>query len=449
MKKLIFIFLSFFLVISIVYCQNIIRKGFFGIKAVDLTDSVIISHNLNKSNGILITDVLPNSTAEAIKLVKDDILISINNLIIKDMKEYREIIRKYREGKDIEIKIIRNKSEITLSGKMLPAPYETSLNSDIIYDEVKFRDGYIRLIINKPKIEGKHKTIFFIPGYTCISLDNLGKHPYGQLIDGLSKKGYVVMRSEKPGMGDNMNTPDCDKINYYTELDAFVTAYEKLKSYDFVDRDNIYIFGHSLGGYEAPMVAEKSGAKGVIVCGTGVLTWYEYIIEMFRFQNIIAGSDYIENEILIQKLIPLLYEYLIQKKTPEEIVQDTAKKSLLTEYLEYNGGDQIWSRHYSYWQELQDLNMPQIWKNITGRILVIRGEGDFEAFSNEEHLLICDIVNKYHPGNAKFILIPDMDHGFAKSKTPAESYLNRQKKGYYYENFNPVIIEEVDRWIRE
>ncbi len=195
------------------------------------------------------------------------------------------------------------------------------------------------------------------------------------------------------------------------------------------------------------MIDKYRLAKGVIVCGTGLKTWYEYIIDMFRFQNPIMGVDYLENEKVVRDMIKILYDYLVMKKAPKDLAVNDEIKKIMKEYLEYDGADMVWSRNYKFWQELQDLNMPEVWKNVKANVLVIRGEGDFEAFSNQEHEEIVKIVNTYNPGKGKFLLIPNMDHGFATSKTPEESYRNTKLPGYYYNNFNPVIIDEISDWI--
>lgn len=437
---LIFTFLS-------IHGQNIPRKGFLGIRALEINDSISAANRLSLSKGVMINDITPASTSEQLGIMKYDILLKVNGSDISNIKDYRNAAKNFREGEDISFLILRGNEELLIQGKVLPLPYEKSDLFDVIYDEVKFRDGWLRIIVNKPKEEGKHPVIFFIPGYTCYSLDNIGKHPYGQLIDGLCAKGYVIIRVEKPGMGDCFNTPDCFEIDFSTEVEAFETGFQKIINYDFTDKKRIYILGHSLGGLEAPLIDKDKISRGVIVCGTGVKTWFEYIIEMFRFQNIIMGVDYVDNEVFINKMIPVLYDFLIMKKSPSEIAINDEIKKMMAEYLEYDGFEHIWSRNYKYWQQLQDQNMPELWKQVKGDVLVIRGEADFEAFSNTDHQEIVNIVNAYKPGTAQFILIPELDHGFAKSKTPEESYINRSKRGYYYENFNPAIIDEIHNWI--
>jgi hypothetical protein len=195
------------------------------------------------------------------------------------------------------------------------------------------------------------------------------------------------------------------------------------------------------------MVDKNGIAKGVIVCGTGLKTWYEYILEMFRFQNPIAGVDYVENEKIVQDMIKILYDFLVLKKDPKDIAVNDDIKKVMKEWIEFDGGTQVWSRHYSFWQQLQDLNMPEIWKNVKSNVLVIRGEGDFEAFSYTDHEDIVKIVNTYNQGAGTFLLIPNMDHGFGKSKTPEESYKNKSIPGFYYNNFNDAVIDEISNWI--
>jgi uncharacterized protein len=450
MKKLSILFFVFCLVAS-VNSQNLTRKAFLGLKLIEVNDSIKTALNLQSKSGLVITAVIPNSTGEKAGLKINDVIefLNLNNIRLDKVKDYKDAVKNYMEKMPIIFSIIRDGKNMDLSTDAVPLPFEKSDKYDVIYDEVKFKDGYLRIIVNKPKVQkDKYKTILFIPGYMCYSLDNLGKHPYGQVVQKLSEKGYCVVRVEKLAMGDCMNTPDCFDVGYYTELEGFEAGFQKMLEYDFVDKENVFVFGHSLGGYEAPMVDKNRIAKGVIVCGTGLKTWYEYILDMFRFQNPIAGVDYITNEKVVTDLTKVLYEYLILKKHPKDIIVSDDVKAEMKDNLEYEGGDQVWSRNYKFWQELQDLNMPEVWKSVKANVLVIRGEGDFEAFSNKDHEDIVKIVNTYNPGKGKFLLIPNMDHGFATAKDPEESY---QKKvtvpGFYYNNFNDAIIDEIEKWI--
>ena len=451
MKKSFLLLILFIFTLSTAMSQELRRKGFFGVTGVDMNDSISSSLGLNSRKGYLIKTILPNSTAALFNLKEKDILVKISEQEIKEVKNISGVFKNLREGDDISISIIREKNQITLTGKVAPRPYETYENSEVIYGQTPFKGGYLRTIITKPKKEGKHPAIFFIPGYTCMTMDNLGSHPYGQLFKGLVDKGYVLMRVEKPGMGDCDGTPDCIETDLKTETEVFEKGYEKMLEYDFVDKENIFIMGHSLGGIEAPIIAQKYNPKGVIAYGTGVKTWYEYLLEMFRFQNPLNGISYIDNEKHIQALIPLLYKYLIEKKTPQELSENTDYKKMMETDMEYDGGTHIWTRDYNYWQQIQDVNLTDYWAGIKSNVLIIWGEFDFEAFSRFDHELIVNTVNQNNPGKGTFIMLEKTDHAFSvvdSYKQDADLMQSGQYSKYIRDNFNGKLIEEIDKWIK-
>ena len=450
MKKFYFFILLVSFLFNIANGQELKRIGILGIATAPVNDSILSSLGVEKTNGVIVTAVRPNTTASEIKILENDVITKIINSDVKTYKNITDVFLMLREGDKISFTVIRNKETISLTGKVIPKPKETYENSEVIYDKVKFQNGYLRTIITKPKTGEKHPAIFFIPGYTCYSLDNLGSHPYGQLFKSLVDKGYVLMRVEKPGMGDCEGTPDCFEIDLNTEVEAFEKGYEKMLEYDFVDKDNIIVFGHSLGGIEGPMVAEKFNPRGIVVYGTGVNTWYEYLLEMFRFQNPLMGISYLENEKHIQSMIPLLYDYLIQKKTPAELSANSDYKKLMESDMEYDGKTHLWSRDYKYWQQIQDLNLTEYWAKIKSNVLVIWGECDFEAFSRFDHESIIEIVNQNNPGKGTFYVLPNTDHAFAKVesvKKDAELMKSGTYSKYMRENFNTNLTDKIDEWI--
>ncbi|HNX21642.1 MAG TPA: hypothetical protein PKG88_04695, partial [Bacteroidales bacterium] len=96
------------------------------------------------------------------------------------------------------------------------------------YESIPFKDGFLTIIINKPKKTGKMPGLLFIPGYTCSSIDGLSeKHPYGRIVRSYADSGYVVVRVEKSGLGDNQNTVDCSLTNLYDEVACFQAGYQR------------------------------------------------------------------------------------------------------------------------------------------------------------------------------------------------------------------------------
>jgi len=443
--------LSIFLLIILnnnCFGQKLKRIIDFGISSIEINDSIMKDKNLPIAKGLLIKKVKQSATASSLNLLASDLITEINHTKIYTKKEYKDIIKSLREGDEITVKYFRNNKPFTTTGKAIGKKLETSNDYQIIYDKVQFDKGFIRTIITKPKGINKAPAILFIPGFLCYSLDNQGKHPYAQLVDKLTKKGYVVLRVEKLGEGDCWNTPKCDEIDFLTELQGYEKGLQSLKKYDFIDVDNIFIWGHSVGAIETILLAEKNKVKGIIVNGTTHSSWYEYLLKMVRFQQPLFDVDYLEIEEKIKLNTKFQFEYLVLKKTPSELSKNKEYERLLQEQ-QFDGKDKIYGRNYKFWQQLQDVNQTNALKNSNAHVLSIWSSADIEAFSENEHKTIVDIVNYYHKGKGTYIKLPNTTHAFVKVKSIKEGVKNHSNYKFITSNFNPEIIEITHSWIQK
>lgn len=447
MKKIFVTFLFVFVAVVMITAQPLLRKGWMDIQTMELNDS--LKKITRTDSGLFVVSVGEQGTGHNLKIEPGDVLVNIGGNKLVASKQLREVMMSHREGDLIMAEVVRKRKIRVLTGVVAPMLKETSEDYVVSYERVPFEGGYLSMIISRPAGDGPFPVVLFIPGYMCYSLDNLGAHPYGQITSRLTKEGFMVVRVEKSGEGASISTPDCRSVGYWKEVDGFVAGLEKICSLPYADTNNLFIFGHSLGAIQAPFVAKGFPVKGIIIEGTSADSWFEYILDMFRYQNPIMGVDPAENEEMIAKAIPLLYRFLVLKEDPAVLAQNPEYDSLLTEMMQYNGVDLIWDRHYSFWQELQSVNQAAAWRDTKANVLVMRGSGDLEAFSNEQHELIVRTVNHYRPGAASFVLIPNSDHAFCKSNTPEESYQNSQIRGYHFTRFNDEVIRIVSQWINE
>lgn len=450
-KRLILLML---LLSQISVAQHLKRKGYFGVYPSPVSEEFAKENNLKNKDGIFIQRIVPNSTVANMGIQAQDIILEINKEKMIQMQDLFAMSRQLRDSDKITMKVWRAGKILDLKGKVSPRPFETSANSEIIYGEAKFREGYIRTIINKPKKEGKLPVIYYIQGYPCSSIDNLqAQNPIKQLVEGLAGKDYVVFRAEKSGVGDCQGTPDCNQMDFETEVAGFKAAYEHLLTYDFVDKDNIFIFGHSLGGIVAPYVAEAFKPKGVMVYGTGLQPWHDYLLDIIRIQNPLMGSDPVENAKNIERMRPLLREYFYDKKSPSELAKNPDYKDILTNsVLGFDGKDQITSRHYAFWQNMNDKNHTETWSKVESYVFSIYGEADVAALNSIDHEAIVDVVNYYHKDKAEFYLLPKTNHLLTKVGTMAEGIQKRLSPNfnqYTAQNFNPEIVEVVDKWVKD
>ena len=417
-----------------------------------ISDSLAKVHGL--SGGMYIKQVFPESTGETAKMTAGDILLQVNDLPTDTYTNLYLASRNLRADDQVQFTVFRNGKQKVLKGTVRPKPLETCEHAEVIYDEVPFKNGWIRTIIRKPEKAGKHPAIFLIPGYNCASYDNLPDfHPYEKILDKFSELGYVTIRTEKTGMGDNTDTPDCYASGFHTEMEGFEAGYKTLPKYDFIDQDNIFVLGHSLGGIQAPIIGSKFNPKGIIVYGTAMDPWYEYLLKMVRFQNPRFGVDRMQHEKDMRIYHHLLFEHYVLNKPLKEVAKNEEYRRLLERDFQYQGGDMLFQRHYTYWQEINDLNLAEHWKNTNSYVYSVYGEADIEALNAESQQDIVSTVNDYHPGKAEFKLLEGTSHSFLKvgtmedvAKLKREGKINR---AFMDTHFNYEFVDLCHQWIQD
>ncbi len=436
MKK--FCFLLALLVVQSILAQMPERKAFLGIIGTP------------QEYGLRIDSVLPNSTMAALKMKKGDLIQYVNGKAAATIEQYNAAAAAIRKNDKVSVDFLRNNNMKRLSGKAVMKPFETSETADIIYDWVKFRNGYLRTITRKPKGKTNVPAILLIPGYGCGSIENYSKSYNGKLIEEWLKNGFAVVTIEKSGLGDSFNCEPCGEVDLVTDIESFDAGYQYMEKLPFVDASKLFIWGHSLGGTIAPEIARKHTPRGVMVFGCVFRPWSEFLLEMHRVQKpLLENLDYQQTEDFVREIQKIYYEFFVLKKSPEQLDANPEFHPLVVSELGYKkGSNDMWGRHWKFWQQLDSLNLAKSWQEVKCPVLVLHGASDYEQCSLVEPMLIEKTVNEKHPGNAVWITIPGLDHFMMKSKDWEEAAKNFKDGQYAKGNFNYDIANETVKWLK-
>jgi pimeloyl-ACP methyl ester carboxylesterase len=66
---------------------------------------------------------------------------------------------------------------------------------------------------------------------------------------------------------------------------------------------------------------------------------------------------------------------------------------------------------FAFYQQLQSLNLEQVWQGMNAPLLVIYGTGD-TVMSRADSDAISETVNRVHPGTAQNYIVDRMNHLF-------------------------------------
>ena len=437
--------------------QHLKRKGSFGVGYYSsIPDSISKKLNLKSSKGALINFIVPNSTAESLKLLANDQIVKINNQEIENASNFLKKVKQLKAGDQLSVVFLRNNKSITTKGIVKGKPFETSNTAEIIYDEFAFDNGYIRTILRKPKLKKPLATIYYLQGISCYSLDNMQEtDPTKKILNGLVERGFAVYVVEKAGMGDSDSPTPCHDMGFNQELELFREGYKKLLNEKDLNPNQIYLFGHSLGGIVAPLLAKEFNPKGVVVYGTGVKPWSDYLIEAIKVQSLLYGSDLANLQDTIEMMKPALYDLFYNNKNINEIIQDPIKLWALREALGYDTISKmaIAGRSIQYHVELSKVNQAKAWKETKSDVLTMYGECDIAALYPDDHIAIVNYVNSINPGKGTYTFIPKTNHTIQEVGTMQE-FIKMQEnpnayEKYAAEHFNWKVLDIITDWVKK
>ena len=400
--------------------------------------------------GMKVDSIVPGSTLAAAGLKKGDVLVTVNNKHIKSAQQYYAIATDIRAGEKISITYTRNSAEKAAMVKAVARPFETSESADVYYDWVPYKQCSLRAVTRKPKTIKKGPAVLLIPGYNCGSVENFSTGIYKHLIDSWLNNGFIVVTVEKSGLGDSYNCKPCSQVDLVTDMQTFDAAYKYMEALPYADKNNLFIWGHSMGGVIAPEIARRHKPKGVVVFATVFRPWAEFLPEMHRVQFPLDGHSYTKTEQDVRMIHRIYDDFFNKKKTVEELYQVPEYKELVRREFGYEkGNEDLWGRHYRYWQQIDSFDMAAAWSGVQCPVLSVFGGADFIACSELEHQLIERTVNSVHPGNCTHITIPDIDHLLLKNKDWKEAHDTFKDRSTWPDKFHFGFTEVVNKWMKE
>lgn len=286
----------------------------------------------------------------------------------------------------------------------------------------RVRTFYLEPQDKKLARKGKLPAVMILPGIPCGTQENFsaGNQAYTKYFRMFNEAGVTVVMAEKPGQGDSEGTI-CEEGGYDAEEQAFRAAAKKFKSDKRIDPDRFFILGLSLGAFQAPLVAETAPAAGIITWGGGVTPWFNYVLTTFYRRDVISGEDVVVSRAQYDAWRKVLTAIMVDNKPLDQVQREMPAEYKAIE--EWSGGDLAYfaGRAWAFHKEIDRAPVVRAWNAHKGKVLNLHGEFDWVS-EQYDHELAARIVNRNHPGNASFEIIPGNDHGATKHKTLADSF---------------------------
>ena len=274
--------------------------------------------------------------------------------------------------------------------------------------------------------------VVFVHGSGASNRDEkVGKlTPFKDLAEGLAAHGIASVRFDKRSFayGRKMLKEKNITVKEETIEDA-VRATQLLRKDGRIDRNRIFIVGHSMGA----MLAPRIDAQGGNYCGLILMAGSPYKLEdiiLRQNQQAMGGLNK-----LLQWIAAVQVKKL--KKTFAglyDLTDEEAKKR------KFACGTTLY-----YFKEMGEHPAPGFLKLTRKPLLILQGEKDFQASAAVDFTGYQTLLEGHD--NATFKLYPGLNHAFVPALSDD---INKARKEYAEErHIGDEVIGDIARWILE
>lgn len=280
-----------------------------------------------------------------------------------------------------------------------------------------------------PKNTENPPVVLLIQGSGASDMDETigagANKPFQDIAYGLAEMGIATLRFDKrfytypeDAIALGLNITIQDEI-----LNDVDSALSLLLKTDSVDRDRIYVLGHSLGGMLAPKIAQDhEEVKGIISLAGSPRGLEDIILD----QNRNALND-----------VPNLTED--QKK--EYLSQVEAEVNKVKALKEEDEATLILSQPSKYWYSLKEASAEKIAPTLTIPMLILQGEEDFQIFADQDFNAWKELLGEKETVTYK--IYPGLNHLFMPT-TGKKDITDYDTKS----TVDPTVIKDIGTWIQ-
>lgn len=419
--------------------DELLRRISLGTQLQPVTEETRSRLGLPNLNGAEVVAVIPNSTAEAAGIKPGDVLLSVGSKRITGIPQLVEHLTTLRGGHSLVLKVNRDGNPLELKTAAKELERETITEFVIEYGSVATPVGKLRTVLSLPKSVTKHHAVLLLGGLGNAFAEHPVADPTGakNIAYQLTKRGFAVLRVDKPGCGDSEGGPARD-VDFQSVVDGYIAALRQLKKDQRIDSNHVYLFGASMGGVQAPLVAAAEPVRGIAIFGAMSMDWEEYILGTTKRQMKLGGVSEEDMKEAIKLQTEGWRAILQEGQTPDDLI---AKSGNLSDWSEqvWKDGQYFSGITYKFFQQLAKLNIESAWSKFDGPVLAMWGEMDFVT-SKEDHQKVIDVVNGNSSKNATFMALPNVDHNMRQVSSMEEAL--RQTSG----TFSDAVMDAFVTW---
>jgi len=380
--------------------------------------------------GLLVKGVAPGSSADLAGVREGDVLTHLDENPAVDVFEVRHLLRALRPGDPLLLDVLRDGQSVRFATSVAAFPVEHHAGARVELGEVDAGSHLLRSVAVVPDSAGPHPCVYVLPGAHWASEEYPLKpeHPVPALVDSLARAGFATVRVERSGLGDSQGPP-CTRVDFETELHGFQAGLQGILEHDWVDPENVFALGHSLGAMVAPLIASTKRLAGIACYAASALPISEGLVgAILRHGEAMAPTDpgFPARAKGIAELIRLV---VCDENESEAVLR--ARPDLAAIAPAHFTRDQAYGRIVRFYHQLERADVAAAWRSLDVPALFVHGGRDIICTAEDSQRL-AELVGS----RATCVELPGVDHQMSDAPDGAE-------------RLAPALADTLVTWFQE
>jgi uncharacterized protein len=346
-------------------------------------------------------------------------------------------------GKDfpLDLKRLKNAAEIERKRPQVPVKPYPYKEEEVTYKNAK-ADIQLAATITIPPGKRPFPAVLLMSGSGPHDRDEslMGHKPFLVLADYLTRKGILVLRADKRGVGKSGgNYAAAVMADFASDGDSGV-AY--LKTRPEVDIKRIGLIGHSEGGVEAPLAAvnNRDVAFVVMMAGPGV-TGEQLLPEQARLLEQASGAtpEQIEKDLATQREV---LAAVVKDKDDQATLDKDMRTILAGKVPDAQMEMQIKTVSSPWFRDLLAYDPIPTLQKLACPVLVLNGERDLQVPPKQNLPPIRKALTAGGNKSFEIVELPGLNHLFQTAKTGGIG-----EYAEIEETMSPAVMEKISDWI--
>ncbi len=263
----------------------------------------------------------------------------------------------------------------------------------------------------------------------------------------LAAQGFASYRFDKRSTHKSMKS-----CGFNILLEDAKNALKALQQFDGINRDELYLLGHSEGGYIGTLIANKQkNVKGFIVIASSVTPLDETVVKQISHISEVKGSSKKMDKLskILSQVFSLMRTHDSWEEIDPSIIKSEMKKlSFIIQILPANTVKNMMKKQFQphWFMESFQYDFEQEAKHITCPVLLIAGEKDYQV-PVEDVEYMANVISSLGNEDVTFVEMSDLNHLLRPN--PGEKSPKAQLQSLKESDIDQRVLDLIGNWLHD